>query len=263
MRSVSLQPLLLVLVLLGARTSALAQGSDQVASLSLPDAPQAEGQTQGASSSGTVKPLNSRPPLDPSAPLTPEQVEAVRTRKLAMVNGRPYDQPSKKVIFDDYVSDTYGLPAVLRTTVRALYSEARDAPKGWGQDLPGFLQRFGANAGQTIVSGNVRYAMELTFHEDLRYIPCHGCSVKAKVENALLAEVTARHDSDGHRFFTLTPTIADFSGPIVAHSLWYPGGANPGAGAVSARLAFATRVGSHLFREFVLERRHTDAPVER
>ena len=194
--------------------------------------------------------------LDPHTQLTPEQQEALRTGKLAIVNGRPYEQPTKKIIFDDYVKDSYGLPAVLRTTVRALYSEARDAPKGWGTDFPGFMQRFGANAGQTIISGNVRYAMELTFHEDLRYIACHGCSVKGKIENALLAEVTARHDSDGHRFFTLTPTIADFSGPIVAHSLWYPGGANPGAGAVSARLAFATRVGSHLFREFVLERRH-------
>ncbi len=210
-----------------------------------------------------VKSLKVRPALDPRTQLTPEQAEALRNGKLAIVNGRPYDQPTKRAIFDDYVKDSYGLPAVLRTTVRALYSEARDAPASWGTDAPGFAQRFGTNAGQTIISGNVRYAMEVTFHEDLRYIACHGCSVKAKIENALLAEVTARHDSDGHRFFTLTPTIADFSGPIVAHSLWYPGGANPKAGAVSARLAFSTRVGSHLFREFVLERRHTSKNPEK
>ncbi len=261
MDSLPILPLLSAVVFTTARVCAIAQGAGNAASVGPP--PDVPAIQQATPDQSVAKPLKPRPALDPNGQLTPEQIEARRVGKLAIVNGRPYDQPTKKVIFDDYASDTYGLPAILRTTVRALYSEARDAPMGWGTDLPGFMQRFGANAGQTIVSGNVRYAMELTFHEDLRYIACHGCHVKAKIENALLAEVTARHDSDGHRFFTLTPTIADFSGPIVAHSLWYPGGANPGAGAVSARLAFATRVGSHLFREFVLERRHTDPALEK
>ena len=261
MGSIPMLPLLSAIVFLTVRVSALAQGTEPPAASSPPS--QASATQQATPQQSIPKPLKLRPVLDPKAHLTPEQVEALRNGKLAIVNGRPYEQPTKKIIFDYYVKDSYGLPAILRTTVRALYSEARDAPKGWGTDFPGFMQRFGANAGQTIISGNVRYAMELTFHEDLRYIACHGCSVKGKIENALLAEVTARHDSDGHRFFTLTPTVADFSGPIIAHSIWYPGGANPGAGAVSARLAFATRIGSHLFREFVLERRHSTKSAEK
>ncbi len=265
MGSVPILPLLSALLLSALCASLAAQDPQNPApAASLPQSPaiqQSGPQQSGPQQSGS-KPLRTRSTLDPHTQLTPEQQEALRNGKLAIVNGRPYEQPTKKIIFDDYVTDSYGLPAVLRTTVRALYSEARDAPSGWGTDFPGFMQRFGANAGQTIISGNVRYAMELTFHEDLRYIACHGCSVKGKIQNALLAEITARHDTDGHRFFTLTPTIADFSGPIVAHSLWYPGGVNPGAGAVSARLAFATRIGSHLFREFVLERRHPKKTAE-
>lgn len=207
-----------------------------------------------------AKPLSVRPPADPgAAPLTPAQIaEKIRISKLAIINGRPYDQPSNRDIFVDYVRDSYGLPAFARTTVRTIYGQARGKPTGWGDDFPGFMQRFGSNAAVTAIDGNVRYLMEVTFHEDLRYIPCHGCRIKAKIENSLLAEITARHDTDGHRFFTLTPTIADFSGPIIAHTLWYPGGPDPRAGAVSARLIFATRIGSHLFQEFVLERRHRD-----
>ena len=182
---------------------------------------------------------------------------------LAIVNGRPYQKPTPRQQFTDYLRDSYGLPAQARNTVRALYSEGRDKPVEWGQDFPGFMQRYGAAAGTTAINGNVRYGMEIMFHEDLRYIPCQGCHVKRKIENALLAEITARHDSDGHRFFTLTPTIADFTGPIIAHSIYYPGGADPAAGAVSARLVFATRIGSHLFTEFVLERRHKDKPMDR
>ena len=93
-------------------------------------------------------------------------------------------------------------------------------------------------------------------------IPCHGCRAKKKIENALLAEVTARHDSDGHRFFTLTPTIADFSGPIIAHTFWFPQPSGPIDGVIAARLVFATRIGGHLFREFVLERRHNYPKLE-
>ena len=204
------------------------------------------------------KPLSTRPVLTPA-----QQAEALRISKLAIINGRPYDQPSTKDTLHDYARDSYLLPALLGTTVRTLYSFSRDKPVEWGQDFPGFMQRFGVNYLTIAINGNVRLAMELTFHEDLRYIPCHGCKVKAKIENALLAEITARHDVDGHRFFTLTPTIADFSGPIITHTFAYPAGFDPMAGVISTRLVFATRIGQHLFREFVLERRHKDRPFEK
>jgi hypothetical protein len=202
--------------------------------------------------------------LGPHPALTPAQeAEALRISKLAIINGKPYDQPSTKDTLIDYANDTYLLPALARTAARALYGEALDKPVGWGQDLPGFMQRFGSAYAITAINGNVRLAMELTFHEDLRYLPCHGCSVKRKISNALLAEVTARHDVDGHRFFTITPVIADFSGPIIAHSYWYPKGFDPFGGVVATRLVVATRVGQHLLQEFVLERRHHDPHVDR
>ena len=209
---------------------------------------------QGADSA-QGKPLSVRTP--------DQQVESLRVGRQAMVNGRPYVQPTERDKLHDYLRSSYGLPAFAQSTVRALYGEARGKPTGWGTDFPGFMQREGASIGTTAINGSVRYAGEEIFHEDLRYLPCHGCSAKHKVENALLAEITARHDTDGHRFFTLTPVVADFSGPILMHMAVYPGNASgPLAGAVSARTVFATRIGSHLFQEFVLERRHKDVKLD-
>jgi hypothetical protein len=214
-------------------------------------------------------PASTQPPQTlPNAPKprhelrqrTPEE-EAARAAAPFIVNGRPYLQPTLRNQFHDYLRDSYGPPAFVRSTVRALYNQAQDGPSGWGQDFPGFMQRFGSNVAITAIDGNVRFGMERAFHEDLRYIPCHGCSVKRKLENALLSEVTARHDDDGRRFFTLTPAIADFSGPIIAHSVWYPD-FNPFGGVVATRTVAATRVGQHLFTEFVLERRHHDRKIE-
>jgi hypothetical protein len=197
-----------------------------------------------------------RAPL-PSAP----QPQLKPGDKLAIVNGRPYQQPTRKELFHDYLESIYGPWGVTSTTVRALYSEARGKPVGWGTDAVGFGQRYGSAEAVTAINASVRYGMENIFREDLRYIPCHGCTVKHKIENALLAEITARHERDGHRFFTLTPVVADFSGPIITHTLWYPGSASgPLSGAVAARTVFATRIGLHVFQEFVLERRHKDKP---
>ena len=190
-------------------------------------------------------------------PLAPQP----QVKGMAIVNGRPYQQPTRRDILHSYVADTYEVQGLANTTIRALYSEARGKPEEWSQDAKGFGERFGSAAAVTAINGTVRLGMETVFHEDLRYIPCHGCTVKHKIENALLAEITARHDSDGHRFFTLTPTVADFSGPIIVHTAWYPGASNgPMDGVISARTVFATRLGLHLFREFVLERRHHDEP---
>lgn len=199
--------------------------------------------------------------LQPRAPQTPEEKEAARIAALGQVNGRPYDQPSHRDQFHNYLRDSYGWPAFARSTVRSLYAEARDKPSGWGQDLPGYAQRFGSAVAVTAINGNVRYGMETVFKEDMVYIPCHGCSAKRKIRNAVLAEFTARHDTDGRRFFTLTPVISDFSGPIIANAFWYPNH-DPFGGVVATRVVFATRIGGHLFTEFVLERRHHDPKLD-
>jgi hypothetical protein len=232
------------LVLPGILLLSFVSAHAQTAALPLPEAPAA---AQAPASPGLLQ----RPDRIPGQKPEPRSV---------IINGRPYQKPTQHELFVDYLRDSYGAPAFARTTVRTLYNYSLDQPQGWGQDFTGFLQRFGSNAGINAINGNVRYGMEEIFHEDLRYIPCHGCNFKHKIENALLAEITARHDSDGHRFFTLTPTIADFSGPIIARELWYPAGGNGAIGGVIAtRTVFATRIGSHLFREFILERRHHDA----
>jgi len=174
------------------------------------------------------------------------------------VNRRPYVRPTPKEQFDDYVKNTYGLPALAFTSARAAFAQVRGKPEAWGQDWPGFGQRFGSAAAVTAIDGNVRYGMEVLFKEDMRYIPCRGCSAKMKFENALLAEVTARHQSDGHRFFTLTPTLSDMSGPMVANSFWVPGHTTIN-GFIGSRMTVAYRIGGHLLTEFVLEHHHHDS----
>jgi len=201
-------------------------------------------------------------PAQTTLPEAPTAAPAPKAKSIAIINGRPYVRPTPKDQFVDYVRDTYWWPGMARSGARALYGQIRAKPTGWGQDWPGFGQRYGSAELVTVINGNVRYGMEMLFKEDMRYIPCHGCGIGRKIGNAFLAEVTARHDSDGHRFFTVTPIVADFAGPIISNSYWYPPGHGPLDGLVATRLVVATRVGGHLFREFVMERRHKDPPID-
>jgi hypothetical protein len=213
---------------------------------------QAQNQAQNPSSPIAVPPA---PPANGTS--LPAEAQVKPKDAPVIINGRPYVRPTAREQFVDYLKDSYGLPALARTSARAFYAQGLDKPDQWGQDWAGFGQRFGSASAVTAIDGNVRYGMEMLFKEDMRYIPCHGCSKKRKLENALLAEITARHDSDGHRFFTLTPTITDMSGPLIANSIWIPGHTTID-GFVGSRLIFATRIGGHLFTEFILERRHHD-----
>lgn len=210
---------------------------------------------QNTESPAPPKSLQTRPAQTPA-----QAAEALRISRLPLVNGVPYDQPSGHDLFIFYLNDTYGLNGQIRTTIRALYSEAQQGPAGWGTDFPGFMQRFGSNEAITAINGTMRLGMEFTFHEDLRYLPCLHCSWKRKVANALLSEVAARHGEDGRRFFSLTPAISDFSGPIIAHSLWYPDGFNPFGGVVAVRTVAAIRVGQHIAQEFWIDRHHKHEP---
>ena len=223
---------------------------------------------QTGAAGGTAAPAT--PPMqapsavgaEPQPIQTPKEREAERIKHLAVVNYRPYDQPSHKDQFFDYLNDSYGLPAMGRSVARAGISQYTAKPNSaWGTDFSGYMDRFASAYGANGISGNVRYGMETVFGEDLRYIPCHGCNWRHKVENALLAEVTARHDTNGHRFFTFTPEIATVSGPILANVLWTPGG-SASAGLRSSRYYLAVSVGAHLFTEFVVERRHHDPPED-
>ncbi len=196
-------------------------------------------------------------------PDAPSATRPVKVDRPAIVNGRPYVRPTKREQFMDYLNDSYGLSALGRTSVATAYGQIKATqdhssyPANWG----GFGERFGTGALATVISGNVRYGMETVFREDMRYIPCHGCSVKRKIGNALLAEVTARHDSDGHRFFTLTPLVSDMSGPIIVNSTVVPGRAAIN-GVIGSRVRVSVRVGSHLYTEFVSERKHHDPKLE-
>ena len=189
----------------------------------------------------------------------PQAVTPYATR--AMVNGRPYFQPTGHQQLKAYEHDLIlGPRPYIHAAIRATIEQIKTIPVGWGQDFPGFLQRYGSAFGEAGIDTSVRYGLGYVLHEDVRYIICHHCSVGAKFANAALYEVTARHGADGHRAFSLTPIIASVSGPMVAYAAWYPPGYDPQMAIRHVPFGIVTRFVFDSIREFVFDR---DTPAEK
>jgi hypothetical protein len=170
------------------------------------------------------------------------------------VNGRAYHKPTRREDLRAYEHELIGPRPFLSAAIRSAIEQVRPVPIGWGQDFPGYLQRYGSAYAEFAIDSSVRYALAGALHEDVRYIICHKCSAGDKLANAFLAEMTARHGEDGHRAFSLTPVAAGFSGPLIAYAAWYPPGYTEGDAAKHAFFGFGFRIVGHIVREFFFDK---------
>jgi hypothetical protein len=170
------------------------------------------------------------------------------------VNGRLYHKPTRREDFKAYEHELIGPRPFISAAIRAGFEQIRPVPTGWGQDFPGYIQRYGSAYGEFGIDSSVRYGLAAALHEDVRYLICHQCTAGQKIENAFLAEMTARHGEDGHRTFSLTPVVAGFSGPLVAYAAWYPPGYDSGDAAKHAFFGFGFRIVGHIVREFLFDK---------
>ena len=171
-----------------------------------------------------------------------------------IVNGRYYKACTGKEQFASYYGDTIGVRAFAAAGIRAGIEQLNTVPTGWGQDFPGYMQRYGSAFGEATINNTVRYTMAAALHEDVRYLYCHHCKFGEKVQNAFLSEFTARHGADGHRSFSVTPIVASVSGPLIAYSAWYPPRYDAQLALKHSALGFGTRIGFRVAREFLFDR---------
>jgi len=205
-----------------------------------------------------VPPSNTADPAPDSTFSPPDPT--LPTATLPIVNGRPYRKPTPHQVLHAYENDLIGVRPVLHAAVRAGIEQIRPNPVGWGQDFPGYLQRFGSAYGEAAIDNSVRFGLGSLLHEDVRYLICHHCHAGAKFANAALYEVTARHGVDGHRVFSPTPIAASLSGPLVAYNAWYPPGYTTSQAFGHVPVGVVTRFVFNCIREFAFDR---DTPAEK
>jgi hypothetical protein len=183
----------------------------------------------------------------------PPTQRAIPYETTVIVNGRPYHFPTPHEQFHAYTHELLGARAFLRAGIRSGIEQGRDTPTGWGQDFPGYMQRFGSAFGEAAIHDTIRMGMSIALHEDGRYLVCHGCSVGDKFKNAALSEFTARHGADGHRVISPTPITASIAAPLIAYATWYPPGNTSRLALTHVVFSVSTRIMFNVMHEFLFD----------
>jgi hypothetical protein len=161
-----------------------------------------------------------------------------------------YTRPTQSDRFKTYLQHTYGLGSLLEAGVRAGINQARDNPSQWPEGARGYGERFGSAVGEIAVRGTTAYLVSDAFKEDLRFRPCHGCSIESKFRAALEDTFTARKGDDGHTAFSVARLVAPVSGSLVAQT-WMPSGHVRDETAKGIALTFGLVFGRNLVRQLV------------
>ena len=197
-----------------------------------------------------------QPPARTSPPKPAGTLPNAPSATIYMVNGRPYHQPTGEEQFHRYLTHTFGVGTLIRVSIRAGLEQLETVPTGWNQDAEGFGKRFGSSAAITVIDRTTEYALARALHEDVYYYVCHKCSVSDKFKNAIVSEFTAHRGVDGHRAPSVTHIIGNFSGPLIANTVWYPDGYGPKKGAESAGIGIVSSMGFNVVREFLFDKKN-------
>jgi hypothetical protein len=160
-----------------------------------------------------------------------------------------YSPPTQSQRLRDYLRHTYSIGSVIEAGTRGGIDQALDRPSEWPQGGQGYADRFGSAIGQIAVRDTTKYVLGAVFREDLRIVPCAGCSFRDKLGAALKDTFTARKGEDGHTAFSVARIVGPFSGAAVAKNTWYPGGYSDGEIVRQATVSFGMSLARNVIRQ--------------
>lgn len=122
--------------------------------------------------------------------------------------------------FDYRVIQSFGLHGFGRAFLSAAIGQGLDSPKEWGQDFPGFAERYGSAFAGNLSRQTFAWVLESAFREDPRYFPSEDKSMKQRALNALKQVIVCKQD-DGAASFAYARVFSQFgAGQFI--NVWQP-----------------------------------------
>lgn len=160
------------------------------------------------------------------------------------------DRDDKRRRERDYIRAMFGPAPLIRITANTVIDQWQDNPDDWDQDVAGFAQRFGSNAGARWVNVSVRHGIAALQDRTTEYKRCECTSTVGRIRQAVLGSVTD-FDERGNRHFS----VAQVSGAIAGSSakiIWTPDydASNAARGTI---MSLSITAAGNLIREFILK----------
>jgi hypothetical protein len=153
--------------------------------------------------------------------------------------------------FDYRVIQTFGFRGLVGAAVASGFAQATDSPGKWGQDFPGYAQRYATAFAGNLTRQVFAFGIESALHEDPRYFPLDGNrGFKARTVNALKQVVWTRTDNGGSSFAYARIASAFGSSQIIGLAL-PDSDASFGDGLARFGYTLAADAGYNFLQEFV------------
>lgn len=162
-----------------------------------------------------------------------------------------YIRPTPNMAANNYFSDAFGPYPIAGAAIEAGLDQARSVPPEWKQGFTGYTKRLGSDFGMMAVGTTTRYALAGVLKEDTQYYRCECSGTFPRFRHAVLATVTARRGSNGHRVFSIPALVAPYSGSFTAVYGWYPSRYGAQDAFRMGNYSLLTSVGGNIALEFL------------
>jgi len=173
-------------------------------------------------------------------------VSLLTTISTTPVSGQESDSQRRE---RNYIKAMIGPAPLIRIVAGTVIDQWQDDPEDWDQDVGGFAQRLGSNAGSRWVNVSVRHGIAALQNRTTSYQRCECTDTWGRVRQAVLGTVTD-FDEQGDRHFS----VAQVSGALAGSSvklIWVPDYdlGDVGRGTL---MSLGVTAAGNLIREFIL-----------
>lgn len=161
-----------------------------------------------------------------------------------------YVRPTKAQRSKRYLSDAFGIPALIGSTFGATINQIGNDPPEWKKTAGGFGKRFASAYGTNVIRNTVSYGLSEAFKLDNRFEKSGQKIFGKRLKHVFLGSYTTRTKT-GKRIPDFPFVTGTYTAAVIANEVWYPNRFSYKDGLRDGTISLGVRFGVNLLREFI------------
>lgn len=161
-----------------------------------------------------------------------------------------YVRPTKEERRKRYLSDAFGVFALIGSAFGATINQIGNDPPEWRKTAGGFGKRFASAYGTNAIRNTISYGLSETFKLDNRSEKSEQKNFGKRLKHAFLGSYMTRTKT-GKRIPDFPFVTGTYTAAVIANEVWYPNRYSYQDGFRDGTISLGVRFGVNLLREFI------------
>lgn len=181
-----------------------------------------------------------------------KNVDSKETASLPLPQVKPYVRPTKKQRVNRYLSDAFGVPAVIGSAFGAGFAQIGNGPPEWKRTIGGYGKRFANSYGTNAIRNTISFGINEAFGLDNRFERSGQKSIGKRIKHVFISSYTTRK-KNGDRLPDFSYFVGTYSANVIANEAWMPDRFSYKDGLRDGTYSIFTRLGVNFLREFIFK----------